>query len=103
MVTLVLCFWVSSEVEQQAGNTWWRKTAHFMVARKQREKGRCQDKIQSPKGMSQRTHFLQKGHILKFPSLANSPSHYGPMDGQIHWWGQSPYNDITSWKPHLWT
>jgi hypothetical protein len=43
MVTLVLCFWVSSEVEQQAGNTWWRKGRIREGAIERQE-----EKLQSP-------------------------------------------------------
>jgi hypothetical protein len=42
-------------------------------------------------------------YLLKFPSSSNIPLIYEPINGLIHWWGQSPHNPITFQKPHLWT
>jgi hypothetical protein len=82
---------------------WWVIIDHFIVIKKQRERGDRARTRYSPKSIPPRTQLPSARFPFLFPSPSSSPPNYQSMDRLIHLLDQSPYDPVTSQKPHLWT
>jgi hypothetical protein len=67
MVSWLHCFGDCHKAEYHGKKAWWRKVAHLMMARKERERDRYGGKERLG------TRYNPQGHIPKDPLLSTRP------------------------------
>jgi hypothetical protein len=96
---LVPLFWAwGAKEEHHGGRAAWRKLAHLVAAREQREKEtrRIQEKIHLSKACPQWPTSSSQAPAPSFHHLPIMPSNYESINGQ------NLLDLITSQKPNLW-